>query len=150
MLGMQLGTEHALPVMCPTERSLVTSSYGQHCPEKPNSGKRQLFQVNGTRFRWCLWVTELPPPSRPCAVRGCPPKPSCSCSALFGLHIPPHGDRVTQIMTDCWGVAAPPALSFVVDTKALLKAATNPWEQCCMENPGLSPPHPHQPWPLSL
>lgn len=118
MLGMQLGTEHALPVMCPMERSLVTSSYGQHCPEKPNSRKRQLFQVNGTRFRWCLWVTELPPPSRPCAVRGCPPKPSRSCSALFGLHISPHGDRVTQIMTDCWVVAAPPALSFVVDTKA--------------------------------
>lgn len=150
MLGMQLGTEHALPVMYPMERSLVTSSYGQHCPEKLNSGKRQLFQVNGPRFRWCLWVTELPPPSRPCAVRGCPLKPSRFCSALFGLQISPHGDRVTQIMTGCWGVAAPPALSFVVDTKALLTAATNPWEQCCTENPGLSPPHPHQPWPLSL
>lgn len=150
MLEMQLGTEHALPVMYPMERSLVTSSYGQHCPEKLNSGKRQLFQVNGPRFRWCLWVTELPPPSRPCAVRSCPLKPSRFCSALFGLQISPHGDRVTQIMTGCWGVAAPPALSFVVDTKALLTAATNPWEQCCTENPGLSPPHPHQPWPLSL
>lgn len=135
MLGMQHRTEHALPVMCPMERSLVASSYGQDCPEKPSSGERHLFQVNGTRFRWCLWVSELPPPSRPCAAWGCPPKPSCCCSALFVLHTSPHGDRVTQIITGCWEVAAPPALSCVKDIKALLKAATKPMGTVLKGNP---------------
>lgn len=126
MLGMQHRTERALPAMCPMERSLVASSYGQDCPEKPSPRERQLFQVNGTRFKWCLWGSELPPPPRPCAAWDCPPKPSHFCSALFGLHIPPHGDRVTDIVTGCWEVAAASAFSFVVDTKALLKAVTKP------------------------
>lgn len=135
MLGMQHRTEHALPVMCPMERSLAASSYGQDGPEKPSSGERQLFQVNGTIFRWCLWVSKLPPPSRPCAAWGCPPKPCHSCSALFGLNISPNGERVTHTMTGCWEVAASPALSFVVDTKALLKAATKPMGTVLHGNP---------------
>lgn len=38
-------------------------------------------------------------------------------------------------MTGCWEVAAPPALSFVVDTKALLKAATKPMGTVLHGNP---------------